>query len=129
MSLPGFLKGFGVFAMFTGALDIILGINVTQTFNSAAAPLPSSMPIYAVADSQFRYLGSAWAAYGMMLWWVSNDLLARKTPLRLLMFAMAAGGVGRLVSASKYGIDVSPVILGGAITIELVLPAAMYLLV
>lgn len=112
MSLPNLLKAASIFAMSTGALDIMLGINSIQAFNSQAAPLPSTLPIYAVADSQFRYLGSAWAAFGMVLWWVSGDVRARRTPLRLLMAGMAAGGLGRVLSALKYGIAASPVFLG-----------------
>lgn len=60
-------------------------------------------PTTAVADSQIRFFGSAWAGYGVLLWWASDDLRSRQTPLALLGGVSLAAGIGRMVSSMKFG--------------------------
>lgn len=93
------LKVCSFFAVLTGSLDICLG---TTMLGGDAVFAPSS-PQTAIADSQIRFFGSVWAGYGAMLWWTSNDLRARQTPLALLGGISLLAGVGRFVSSMKFG--------------------------
>ena len=97
--LPRTLKGGAIFAVATGILDVCLGISTV----SSASDFPVGSTAAARVDSQFRFLGSTWAGYGLMLWWASNDLRSRQVPFAILGAIIVAGGVGRVLSARRYG--------------------------
>lgn len=120
--LPGGLKIFATFAMFTGSLDIIGG-HKTLIPASERSLLPRST--LATLDNQLRFLGATWAGYGAMLWWASNDLQTRQVPLSLLGAVMFLAGIGRLTSGLSYGWAATW--LKVAAGIELVIPPLMYL--
>ena len=97
--IPRTLKVCSAFAVLTGSLDICLG---TAMLGGDAVFAPGS-PQTAIADSQIRFFGSVWAGYGIMLWWTSDDLKSRRTPLALLGGICLLAGIGRLVSGLKVG--------------------------
>ena len=97
--IPHALKVCSAFAVLTGSLDICLG----TTMLGGDAVFPRNSPQTAIADSQIRFFGSVWAGYGIMLWWTSNDVKARGTPLALLGGICLLAGVGRLVSGLTVG--------------------------
>ena len=120
--LPQTLKVCSAFAITTGSLDAGLGIRML----GKESDFPTASPTTAFADSQFRFLGAMWAGYGVLLWWTSNDLQGRQIPLGLLGGVMLAGGVGRALSALKYGFSAPWVQV--AMWVELLGPGVIYLL-
>lgn len=120
--LPRILKVSSAFAILTGSLDTILGV---KALGGASVFTPGSATT-AFADSQFRFLGSMWASYGVVLWWVSNDVKNRKVPLALMGGMMFVGGLGRVLSEIQHGCGAAWV--RGAIVVELLGPVGLYLL-
>jgi hypothetical protein len=116
------LKIFAIFSMFTGTVDLIAGHKLVIP-ESERALLPT--PTLAFVDNQLRFLGAIWSGYGMVLWWASNNLQARKVPLSLLGTAMVIGGIGRLTSGLTLGW--TPSGLKIATAAELVVPPLIYL--
>ncbi|KAF5984432.1 hypothetical protein FCOIX_2690 [Fusarium coicis] len=116
------LKIFAIFSMFTGTVDLITGHKLVIP-ESERALLPT--PTLAFVDSQLRFLGAIWSGYGMVLWWASNNLQARKVPLSLLGTAMVIAGIGRLTSGLTLGWTPSGLKIAAAA--ELVVPPLIYL--
>ncbi|GAM86221.1 hypothetical protein ANO11243_042330 [Dothideomycetidae sp. 11243] len=102
-----------------GTLDVCLGIEML----GGTAQFPAASPVTAITDSQVRFLGSAWAGWGVMLWWASNDVRGRQTPLALLGGVIFAGGIGRALSARRFGFGAQwiPVVMW----VELLGPGAL----
>ncbi|KAK3067283.1 hypothetical protein LTR53_015936 [Teratosphaeriaceae sp. CCFEE 6253] len=121
-AVAGTLKAFSLFAIATGTLDILLGTAMAGT----PAESPATSPTMRLIDSQLRFLGAMWAGYGLMLWWITDDLPGRRTPLALLSGVMVAGGVGRAISGARYGFSATWVAV--AMWVELLGPAGLYLL-
>ena len=114
------LKVCSAFAVLTGSLDLCLGTSMlggSQVFTPGLSTT-------AIADSQIRFFGSAWAGYGVMLWWTSNDLSTRQTPLALLGGICFVAGLGRLVSSFKHGFGATWVRV--AMWAELLGPGVIY---
>lgn len=120
--LAGGLKIFAIFSMFTGTVDLITGHKLIIP-ESERALLPT--PTLAFVDNQLRFLGAIWSGYGMILWWASSNLQARKIPLSLLGTAMFLAGIGRLTSGLSLGW--TPSWLKIAAAAELVVPPLIYL--
>jgi hypothetical protein len=116
------LKVCSAFAILTGSLDISLG----TTMLGGDAVFPPTSPQTAITDSQIRFFGSVWAGYGVMLWWTSNDLKARQTPLALLGGICLLAGVGRLVSGLKVGFGAEWTRI--AMWVELLSPPLVYVI-
>jgi hypothetical protein len=120
--VTGLLRTMSVFAIATGVVDVCLGASAIRDERS----LPVAAPTTALVDSQLRYLGSSWAGYGAVLWWVTNDLAGRRRPLAILGAAMFLGGVGRFASFLTHGFSASWVQV--AMWVELLGPGLVYLL-
>lgn len=121
-ALPKFLKASSVFALATGCMDIVAGVDSLKTITGV--PLPIDSPAAIFADSQIRFLGGIWAGYGVMLWWASNDLHSRRVPLRILGYTVVLSGIGRAISGAVHGFS-SNLILTFAV-IELLVPPAIW---
>lgn len=121
--VPGLLRGAGSFAIATGVADAFIGSRMLEGL--AGEPFSITSPVGAVADSQIRFLGSTWAGFGAMLWWVSNDVPARRTPLAILLGAFFLGGIGRSLSILAHG-NATPLFIS-FIGIELIGPPAIWL--
>lgn len=124
MSLvPNVLKGAGAFAILTGVMDAFIGTRALEVL--AGEEFLADTLVTAVTDSQIRFFGSAWAGYGAMLWWASNDVHARSTPLAILGGAMILGGFGRSLSMLLHRI-VSPAFVV-FIVVEILGPPGIWL--
>ncbi len=124
MALSTFLKIGSTFALVVGGLDALLGAGAIEPV--AGVPLPVDSVATITADSQIRFLGTMWAGYGAMLWWVSKDVKARRVPFGILGVVLFVGGIARSISAAKYGFPVGA--LTAATAVELVVPPAIWLL-
>ncbi|EKJ75808.1 hypothetical protein NXS19_008399 [Fusarium pseudograminearum] len=116
------LKVFSIFSMATSTADVIAGHKALIPASERAL-LPKST--LSVLDNQLRFLGAVWGGYGALLWWASNDLETRQTPLAVLGAVMFIAGIGRTASglATGWGAPWLKVAAG----IELVFPPLIYL--
>ncbi|KAI1618380.1 hypothetical protein EDD37DRAFT_663188 [Exophiala viscosa] len=122
-SLSNFLKGISLFSICTGTADVLLG--ASSVYNFSGHPFPVNSPAAVFIDSQLRFLGGMWAGWGVMMWWASNDLRSRRTPLALLGGIMAFSGTGRVISGLKHGFGSK--VVAAAAAVELLVPAAIWL--
>ncbi|KAK4934721.1 hypothetical protein LTR10_024094 [Elasticomyces elasticus] len=122
-SLSNFLKGVSLFSICTGTADVLLGASSVDFF--AGHTFPVNSPATVFADSQLRFLGGMWAGWGVMMWWASNDLRARRTPLALLGGIMLFAGIGRVISGVKFGFGSN--VVAAATAAEFVVPATIWL--
>lgn len=121
-ALPTFLKASSVFALATGCMDILAGIDSLKTITGVS--LPVSSPAAMFADSQIRFLGGIWAGYGAMLWWASNDLHSRHMPLKSLGYTVFLSGIWRAISGAFHGFSSNLTFAFAAI--ELLIPPAIW---
>lgn len=121
-ALPAVLKGGAIFAILTGSAGALFGIDlIVKEYASFTSSTKK-----ALLDSQYRYFASTWAGFGVLLYWCSNDIVARRTPLWLLSVVMFFGGIARGISAVQHGFSSNWIKL--ATGVELVGPAALYLM-
>jgi hypothetical protein len=123
MALNYVLKFGSLFALATGTSDVFLGSKMVEGPSNNPFPITTASQVF--ADSQIRFLGATWAAFGAMLWWVSDDLVERRTPLAILNIFFALGGVGRVIGGIKHGFK--PGMVLWFTIIELVAPALVWL--
>ncbi|KAG8668388.1 hypothetical protein FPOAC2_07672 [Fusarium poae] len=116
------LKAFSIFSMATGTADVIAGHKLLIPASERAL-LPRST--LSVVDNQLRFLGATWGGCGAILWWVSNDLQARQSPLAILGVVIFIAGIGRTVSGLSLGWGASW--LKVAAGVELIVPPLIYL--
>jgi hypothetical protein len=114
------LRVFAVFAIVTGALDVLTG---TELLTRGGAHLGEAAGD-AVLNSQIKYWGAVWCGFGVALWWSTNDLQARPGILFILLGTVFLGGIGRTLSALIYG--AGPPMLTAFILIELIGPVAVF---
>lgn len=95
------LRVFAVFAVATGALDIVVG---TRLLIDSGAVIPPGTAVDPVLNSQIKFFGAVWCGYGSALWWTAGDLRARAPMLRILLGTLFIGGIGRLLSAMLFGL-------------------------
>lgn len=99
--LLSFLKAVSIFSICTGAANVITGASGVAAVTGH--PFPVNSPAMILADSQLRFLGVMWAGWGVMLWWVSDDLQTRQVPMAILSWVMVFAGIGRVIAGWKYG--------------------------
>jgi hypothetical protein len=116
------LKAFSIFSMATGTADVIGGHKLLIPASERAL-LPKTT--LSLLDNQLRFLGATWGGYGAILWWISNDLQTRQTPLAILGVVAFLAGIGRSISGVSLGWGATW--LKVAAGIELVVPPLIYL--
>ncbi|KAK2678944.1 Protein of unknown function DUF4345 [Fusarium oxysporum f. sp. vasinfectum] len=118
---PLLLKGFSAWIVYHGASHVVRGIKeyLPQT---ERAKLPSST--VSLMDSQIRFLGGTYIAYGAALCWTSYDIKERQLLLNILLAGLALGGIGRAISAGVFGWGF-PWVQRATIT-EIVVPPLVY---
>ncbi|KAI9149022.1 hypothetical protein HJFPF1_11067 [Paramyrothecium foliicola] len=116
MALSTALKTTGAACLGSGALHVLMGPNFALRLFGA----PPWSPVNVIVGSEYRFFGGVWAGYGAMLWWVSNDVRARRTPLAILMGSMVFGAVGRLAAGAAHGFGSRLMVL--VIGIEFAIP-------
>lgn len=118
------LKVAAVFQMVMGTLNcVVLPRMISNTSKSDYQP---HNPAAVLADSHLRYWAGIWASTGVLLWWTSEDIAARKFPLLVMGAGSILGGVGRLISGIKLGFQ--PEGLVKTITVvEILAPVAAWM--
>lgn len=106
----------GVTVVIVALLHIVFGPTV----------IPGGMPVNATLDSEDRFYGAIFLAYGLALLWCVAGIEQKLHFVRFLIAAMFVGGLTRLISMLVVGLPHSFFI---ALTvIELGLPVIIFLL-
>ncbi|KAF4959534.1 hypothetical protein FGADI_1601 [Fusarium gaditjirri] len=118
---PLLLKGFSAWVSYNDASHAVRGIKeyLPQTERTKLPPSAVSL-----MDSQIRFLGGTYIAYGAALCWASYDIKERQLLLSILLAGLALGGIGRAASAAVFGWGL-PWLQRATIT-EIVVPPLVY---
>ncbi len=111
--LVAVLRAFALFALTTGTLDVVAGTRLLVGSGARLAAAAADP----VLNSQVAYWGAVWGGFGAALWWTTRDLRGRAAPLRILLGAVFAGGLGRVLAAVQFGLG--PPVLAALIVVEL----------
>lgn len=114
------LKSLSLAATGLGSTNLLIGTN----FISTSAIFRPQTPSTALAESQIRYLGGAFAGLGPILWWISENLPERLFPLACIGAGIFVGGIGRAVAGWKHGFHQDNV--KRAMWVELVAPVVFW---
>jgi hypothetical protein len=104
----------GAVAVLVGLLHVVLGPVV----------IPGSIPVNATLDSEDRFFGAMFAAYGAALVWCVKDIEGKHKIVFYLVLAIFAGGVARLISVAQAGLPHPFFLVMTAI--ELLVPPAVW---
>lgn len=85
----------GLIAVVTGIRSILVGLDPV-----IAAPNAGAVEL----DNNLRFLSAIWAAIGVALWTCVRDPIARLPALRVLVWLIFAGGVGRIAAFIVHGL-------------------------
>jgi hypothetical protein len=115
-SLQVLLAVGGATAIFISILHVIFG----------PACIPGSIPVNATMDSEDRFYGTLFGAYGAALLWCIKDIEHKGLYVRLLALVFFIGGLARIVSVIAVGLPNTFFIT--MTIIELILPFIMVLM-
>lgn len=102
--------------LLTGLLDLVLG---ASALSAVAAKLSAEALGDPNLNTQIRFFGAIWLGFGVLLWRVSNDLIAQASTFRVMCGILIVSGLGRLISLFQFGMPVPPFM--AALVVELVL--------
>ena len=110
-----FLKLLAPIPIIVGLLHVTMGVNIEVLLGANVPPDALKDP---VLDSQNRFYGAIFMAYGPLLFLCARDIRKHALLLRIVGGFVFLGGVARLVSVALYGLPSAPVV--GLIAIELI---------
>lgn len=87
-ALSLFIGLFGAVCLAIGCAHFVLGPQA----------IPGAVPVNATMDSEDRFYGTLFAAFGLAHMWIARDLVRRAKLLWGLQLAFFAGGIARIVS-------------------------------
>jgi hypothetical protein len=111
------LKVISPFFVFVGVLHLGLGLNADVLLGANLSGDVLSDP---VLDSQNRFYGIAFSAYGFLFYLCATDLVKYQAVLRTLLLVFFAAGCARIVSIMLHGLPSELVLL--LLALELLLP-------
>ena len=105
-----------------GVLSLIPAINSVRgllfgTGRFLSPELMMSMPAF---DSLYRYQTGYYISLTLFAWWIIPDVEKHTAVLRIVIFAVFLGGVGRLISF--FVVEAPPANAVGSMVLELCLP-------
>lgn len=110
-----FLKLLAPVPIIVGLLHVTMGLGTDVLLGATVPPDTLRDP---VLDSQNRFYGAIFMAYGPLLFLCAQDIRKHALLLRIVGAFVFLGGVARLVSVALYGLPSVPVV--GLIAIELI---------
>ena len=116
-TLATFLKLLSPIFVLVGGLHLALGVQADVMLGAELGVDALSDP---VLDSQNRFYGVAFSAYGFLMYLCATDIPKYQSVLRVLLWVFFAAGVARIVSITLHGLP-SPMVVVLLVT-ELVLP-------
>lgn len=112
-TLQALLVALGTATVGIGLLHVLFG----------PAIIRGSIPVNATMDSEDRFFGAIFLAYGVALLWCAVDVDRKLTQVKLAALAFFAGGLARLVSMAATGLPAPFFIAMTAV--ELLLPGIL----
>ncbi len=106
--LPLVLKIVAPVFLLVGGLHLVLGLEADVLLGANLSADVLSDP---VLDSQNRFYGVAFSAYGLVLYICAGDLIKYQSVLRVMLWVFFAAGCARLVSIMLYGMPSQFVLL------------------
>jgi len=107
-----FLKWLAPIPVLVGLLHLLMGLHADVLLG---ASLPAATVADPVLDSQNRFYGVSFMAYGALLYLCATDIRKYAPVFVTLIGFMFLGGVGRLVSITLHGTPSPPVLMLAAI--------------
>ncbi|KAL4728293.1 hypothetical protein ACLX1H_005035 [Fusarium chlamydosporum] len=118
---PIILKGFSAFIIYLGGKNMVQGIDQYLPPDEQAK---LSSDAVTVMDSQYRYFGGTFIAYGAAIAWTAYDIAERQLLLNILLGGLMLTGIGRAISGSIFGLTI-PWLRRATVT-ELIVPPVVY---
>ena len=108
-----------------GILSLIPAINSVRglLFGTGRFLSPELMAAMPAFDSLYRYQTGYYVSLALFAWWIIPNVEKHTVPLRIVVFAVFTGGVGRLISLFVVGTP--PVNAIGFMVLELSLPSLL----
>ncbi len=103
-----FLKWLAPIPVLVGSLHLLLGVHADVLLGARLPPEALADP---VLDSQNRFYGVAFMAYGVLLYLCATDLRKYAAVFNTVIAFMFLGGAGRLIAMALHGMPSPPVIL------------------
>lgn len=100
MAMPAVLRLAAVVIIMVSGLHLALGLGADVLLGAKVPPDVVRDP---VLDSQNRFLGTAFALYGVLLALAATDVKRHSVMLQCCLWCFFAGGLARLVSVAVYG--------------------------
>lgn len=98
--LPLFLRSAAVLFLAAGGLHVALGLQADVLLG---AMVSTETQIDAGLDSQNRFYGGCFMAYGLLLWLSAADLKRYAPVVRTLLWVLLGAGLVRFISVWKFG--------------------------
>lgn len=111
--------------IFLGVLSLIPAINSMRgiLFGTSRFLSPEVMATMPAFDSLYRYNTGYYLSLALIAWWIIPNIEKHAVPLRIVIFAVFVGGVGRAISWLTVGMP--PTYVTGLMILELCLPLVL----
>lgn len=90
-----------VIPILTGLLDLALGLRAIESFSQGLSDTFFDDELF---NAQYRFLGGVWLGIGALLYIAAKDLKKYSTMLKVVLWSVFVGGVGRAISVLQFGL-------------------------
>ena len=118
--LPNFLRGAALLFLGAGGIHVALGLQADLLLGAGVSELTQLDP---GLDSQNRFYGGSFMAYGVLLWLSASDLRRYAPVVRILLWVLLGAGLVRFISVWKFGWP--PPLIGVLFALEILVPPAV----
>ncbi len=115
--LPLFLRSAALLFLAAGGMHVALGLQADLLLG---AMVSAETQIDAGLDSQNRFYGACFMAYGVLLWLSADDLKRYAPVVRALLWVLFSAGLVRFISVWKFGWP--PFYIGILFALEVLVP-------
>ena len=90
-----------VIVVLTGLQDVFLGLRSIEPFSEGLSDTFLNDELY---NAQYRFLGGIWLGLGALLYLAAKDLKKYSTMLKIVIWSIFVGGIGRLITILHLGL-------------------------
>lgn len=90
-----------VIPILTGLLDLAMGLRAIETFSAGMSDAFFNDELF---NAQYRFLGGVWLGFGVLLYLAAKDLKKYSTILKVVLWSIFIGGIGRLITVLHLGL-------------------------
>lgn len=90
-----------VIPILTGLLDLALGLRAIESFSEGLSSIFFDDELF---NAQYRFLGGVWLSIGVLLYLAATDLKKYSTMLKVVLWGIFAGGIGRAMTVLQFGL-------------------------